>query len=71
MSFDSCACCGRRDGLTSGGCLYCGMRTYCASCGQLLACGCGHASGAHACPAVTFHGIVEAVPIMPPLETQR
>lgn len=62
MSFtDSCPCCGRRDGLTSGGCVYCSARTYCA-CGQLVSCGCGRAFSVHACPSIVFVGLFEPCP---------
>ena len=49
--FDRCACCGRSDGLNTGGCYHCAVRTTCA-CGCVLACGCGRAVTAHACPCV-------------------
>lgn len=62
--FDACPCCYRRDGLTSGGCLYCSARTYCM-CGQLLMCGCGREADPHACPNVMSIGTVEAVPMLP------
>lgn len=63
MSFDACSCCGRRDGLTSGGCLHCSARTYCA-CGQLVGCGCGRSFFVHACPSVTFVGLFEPIPAL-------
>ena len=63
--FDACSCCGRPDGLTSGGCLYClAVRTYCI-CGQLLACGCGRTLTTHACPCVVSVGTFEAIPTLP------
>ena len=65
MSFDACPCCHRRDGLTSGGCLYCSARTYCAACGRLLVCGCGHEVEVHACPNTVLAGTVEPVPMLP------
>ena len=64
MSFDACPCCHRRDGLTSGGCLYCSTRTYCAACGKLVACGCGHEVDAHACPSVIAVGTYEVIPLV-------
>ncbi len=60
-----CSCCGRRDGITSGGCLHCSAsRTYCA-CGQLLSCGCGRAFSPHACPSLQFVGLFEPIPTLP------
>jgi hypothetical protein len=56
-----CYCCGRRDGLTSGGCLHCGSRVCCAACGQCVACMCGRRFDAHVCPNVRLVGIVEIV----------
>jgi len=58
----NCPCCGRFGGLTSGGCLYCGTRTGCGACGQILTCGCGRRLGEHACPNVVPADGVEVVP---------
>ena len=66
MSFGGvCPCCYRHDGLTSGGCTYCTMRTHCAACGRLLSCGCGHKIEVHACPNVTVVGTTMLVPTLP------
>lgn len=58
----SCPCCGQRDGLNTGGCLYCTARTYCAACWHLLSCSCGHKIGEHTCPNVTVVGTTEIIP---------
>jgi hypothetical protein len=57
-----CNCCGRRDGITSGGCLHCGSRTTCAACGRVLSCNCGREVEMHACPNVQ---VVSAVLVTP------
>jgi hypothetical protein len=59
----ACACCGRRDSMSSGGCAHCNsVRTICG-CGAILRCGCGRASGDHACPSVSTSSVEFTVPI--------
>jgi len=65
----SCFCCGRYDGLTSGGCLHCSVRTLC-SCGSIVGCGCGKSFPPHDCanlfvvPAIIIP--ISIVPAAPP-----
>ena len=64
----SCPCCGRRDGLSSGGCLHCVARVFCA-CGQLLACGCGQAIAEHHCPNVVLTSTLTPTSFITPNST--
>lgn len=49
-----CECCGNREDTTSGCALCNSSRTFCASCGALIRCGCGKCNTLHVCPKITI-----------------
>ena len=64
MSDGTCRCCFRRDGITSGGCVYCSSQTLCGLCSRLLSCGCGRQLEAHVCPNILIVRTVVATPVV-------